>query len=244
MSATLEDSNLVSSLKKERKLILNSAEQKLDSRSHGRSIVKSISRDVDGLLISAWSHLGRDAAELVDIVAVGGYGRAELCPQSDWDILVLVDNPRDGIVNKKIQKFTQTIWDTGATLGHAVRTPAEARKFADSDHHGCTALLESRLLTGPGKFYAELMERSAQEQWTKKKRTDFCREKLEECMQRRVANGGTAFVMEPDCKNGKGGLRDVSTIFWLSMACCAASTTFLCPETKSVGPTGEFQSAR
>ena len=218
MITVAEDVDFAKSLKIERKAILNLAEGQLDSRSRGRSIVKSISREVDRLLITAWDTLGKDVSERVDIVAVGGYGRAELCPHSDWDILFLVDDTRANTVNNKIQKFTQVIWDTGATLGHAVRTPAEARKFTDSDHHGCTALLESRLLTGSGKFYTKLMESAAPERWTKKKRIEFCREKIEECTERRISNGGTAFVMEPDCKSGQGGLRDVSTIFWLSMA--------------------------
>ncbi|HCU90901.1 MAG TPA: [protein-PII] uridylyltransferase, partial [Gammaproteobacteria bacterium] len=106
----------------------------------------------------------------------------------------------------------------GANIGPAVRTPADTRKHIRDDPHAQTALLESRLLTGAGKLYAKVQETCGQQFWSKRQRVEFCVEKLAEFKRRRRAMGDTAFLMEPDVKNAKGGLRDVSTIFWLSMA--------------------------
>ena len=194
------------------------AQSRLDAQQGGRAVVKFISNAVDDLMIDLWREVAGDASDAIDLVAIGGYGRAELCPESDWDLLFLVPAARDAQINALIQRYAQIVWDSGAHLGHAVRTPDEAKTFAASDHHTRTALLESRLLNGSGELYARLQKSSAPRHWSKRQRIDFCRTKLEECATRRQHNGGTAFVMEPDTKNGKGGLRDVSTIFWLSMA--------------------------
>lgn len=214
---TVPDAELLATAKARRDAIMTSVEKRL-AVSGGRTIVKYVSRAVDELLQDLWHDVAGAAGPAVDIVAVGGYGRSELCPESDWDLLFLVDDPGDQTVNRLIQRYAQIVWDTGAHLGHAVRTPAEAREFAVTDHHSRTALLESRLLSGDGKRYALLQKSAAPENWSRRQRVDFCRTKIEECAERRHANGDTAFVMEPDCKNGKGGLRDVSTMFWLSMA--------------------------
>ena len=218
MATPLPELALLSSPKEVRSDILAGAQRRLDAQQNGRAIVKYISGAVDNLLITMWDDIAGDVGRAVDVIAVGGYGRAELCPHSDWDLLFLVADARNERVNSAIQKFAQAVWDTGATLGHAVRTPNEAREFADNNHHARTALLESRLLAGSGQLYGRLMRRAAQQHWSRRRRVDFCRTKITECTDRRQANGNTAFVMEPDIKDGKGGLRDVSTIFWLSMA--------------------------
>ena len=201
-----------------RQLILTGAQRRLNARQSGRTIVKYISKDVDALLIDLWRRVGAAASEVVDIVAVGGYGRAELCPHSDWDLLFLVPDQNNENCQAAIQRCLYILWDSGAHIGHAVRTPIETAEYADQDHHARTALLESRLLTGPGELYREVQKRCGQENWSKRQRIAFCSQKLEELHTRRAQMGDTAFLMEPDIKNGKGGLRDVSTIFWLSMA--------------------------
>ena len=212
------DVDLREHVKASRQVILADADSRLEAQQGGRDIVKYISRAVDDLLIDLWRHIaGADAAE-IDLVAVGGYGRAELCPHSDWDLLFLVPDLNDARTNAAVQTFVKIVWDSGAHLGHGVRTLAQARKFARDNHHARTALLESRLVYGRGALYARLQQTSGQQHWSKRERVEFCRQKLAECAARRRAQGDTAFVMEPDTKNGKGALRDVSTIFWLSMA--------------------------
>ncbi len=181
-------------------------------------MVKFISTEVDALLIDLWRRAGGAALEQVDIVAVGGYGRAELSPYSDWDLLFLAPDPDDEQVKAAVQRFLYALWDCGVQIGHALRTPVSTQDHARNDHHARTALLESRLLAGPGRLYAEVEKRCGQRHWSKRQRVDFCARKLQEFAERRRTTGDTAFLMEPDIKNGKGGLRDASTIFWLSMA--------------------------
>jgi len=207
----------VESLKSAHAKILNTTEKRLYGRQGGRAIVKMLSSSVDTFLIDLWSQVGGSDHANVDLVAVGGYGRSELCPHSDWDILFLVAEGRNTNLNQRIQSFIQCIWDSGAVLGHAVRTPREAREFSKTDHHSRTALMESRLISGSGMLYKQLQNSIHPQHWSRKQRLEFCILKMEECKVRRRSQGGTAFVMEPDCKNGQGGLRDVSTIFWLAM---------------------------
>ncbi len=218
VSAGMDDGELREFARSRRQDMLTAAAGKLDSNQGGRVIVKSISKAVDDLVRDLWCAVAGDRADEVDLVAVGGYGRAELCPHSDWDLNFLVKERHDAQIGAMIQRFAQVIWDSGAHLGHAVRTPDETRRFAETDHHARTALLESRLVSGSGQGFARLQKSSAPQNWTRRQRIEFCRTKLEECGNRRQAQGDTAFCMEPDCKNGKGALRDVSTIFWLSMA--------------------------
>ena len=211
------DLDLREYVKSRRQAIMTGADSRLDAHG-GRAIVKYVSAAVDELVVDLWRRVAGEVASTVDVVAVGGYGRAELCPHSDWDLLFLVPRADDAQVDQAIKTFSQLVWDSGAHLGHAVRTVAEARKFARDNHQARTALLESRIVHGSGRLYAELLKSSGQQHWSKRERVEFCTLKLDECASRRRAQGDTAFVMEPELKNGKGALRDVSTIFWLSMA--------------------------
>ncbi len=218
MNDVLYGQDLVAEMKSRRKDILVGTERRLEGRKDGRTIVKYISKSVDDLLLHGWKLLPEEVRMQVDVVGIGGYGRSELCPFSDWDILFLIPDRVEKKVSASISKFSQLIWDIGGQLGHSVRTISDAKKFFEEDHHARTAFLESRLIAGRGESYKNLYKLETPVNWDKKLRTEFCRHKIQECYERRLKLGNTAFCMEPDCKNGKGGLRDVSTIFWLSMA--------------------------
>ncbi len=205
-------------LKHYKKSILKNAETHLAGRKDGRYLVKNITIEVDHLIREAWRLTTKDNFGAVDIVATGGYGRSELSPHSDWDLLILVPEKVDNKTKRIITKFTQLIWDVGGNLGHSVRSIKDAKKFFNINHHARTAFLEARLLIGNGVLFNSLWSTENPQVWDIKKRKDFCQQKIEECFARHQKHGDTAFCMEPDCKNGKGGLRDVSTIFWLSMA--------------------------
>ncbi len=207
----------IEELKSTRKEILQVCEKRLDGRNNGRSIVKSFSSSVDDFIISIWQDCAISLTEDVDLIATGGFGRSELCPHSDWDLLILVDDDLSHELKKLLSKFAQMIWDSGANFSHSVRSVKEARAFFEIDHHARTAFLESRLLAGKGRLYSELSRTEAVENWDLYRQKNFCLQKLEESRVRRANFGDTAFCMEPNVKNGKGGLRDVSTIFWLSM---------------------------
>ena len=186
----MTDTEIKERVKQRRRETMAGAQSRLDAQQGGRAVVKFISSAVDELMIDLWREVAGDASDAIDLVAIGGYGRAELCPESDWDLLFLVSDARDAQINALIQRYAQIVWDSGAHLGHAVRTPDEARTFAASDHHTRTALLESRLLNGSGKLYARLQKSSAPQGWSKRQRVDFCRTKLEECAARRQHSGG------------------------------------------------------
>ncbi|MDX8412165.1 MAG: [protein-PII] uridylyltransferase [Mariprofundaceae bacterium] len=213
----MADTELKQMARQRRELMLKGAQRRLNARQDGRSIVKYMSREVDALLLDLWARIAGPRHGQIDLIAVGGYGRAELCPQSDWDLLFLHADGHDKALLADVERLLYVLWDIGAQIGHAVRTPVETLEHAWVDHHARTGLLESRLLVGEGGLYAQV-RKGAQQHWSKRQRKSFCEQKMEECAARRKAMGDTAFLMEPDIKSGKGGLRDVSTVFWLSMA--------------------------
>jgi len=109
-----------------------------------------------------------------------------------------------------------SLWDMGAKIGHAVRTVKETLEHVHEDWSSATAAMESRLLYGEGEHYSQLQKKLGQ--FFKKQRKAFVEAKLIELENRYARTGGTAFLMEPDIKESKGGLRDVQTVFWLAKA--------------------------
>jgi [protein-PII] uridylyltransferase len=171
---------------------------------------------VDELLIDLWQQQAPQAAAYVDLVAVGGYGRGELAPQSDWDLWFLVQESCPAEVEQEMQAFLISLWDIGAKIGHAVRTVKETMVHVNEDWESATAAMESRLLAGSGDLYGQMQNRL--NKFFKRKRKDFVEAKLAELEERHAHTGGTAFLMEPDIKEGKGGLRDVQAAFWIAKA--------------------------
>ncbi|MDQ6972541.1 MAG: [protein-PII] uridylyltransferase [Mariprofundaceae bacterium] len=182
----------------------------------GGSLVSELCSGVDGLLRDMWFELARDISDRVDLLAVGGYGRGELCPHSDWDIWFLMTDTGDEQVNACIERFIYVLWDMNIKLGHAVRSVDETMQAMGEDWSTATAALESRLLCGSGQCYAELEVKV--DAFFAKHRKAFVEAKLDEMQQRHSKTGDTAFLMEPDLKEGRGGLRDVQTVFWLARA--------------------------
>ncbi len=151
-------------------------------------------------------------------MAVGGYGRGELCPGSDLDLLLLHDRGRRdrADLGTRAERLWYPVWDAGLKLGHAVRTVKEAVALAGSDLNTATALLDTRLIAGhPG--LAEELARRATDQWraTASRRLTALRASVAD----RHANAGeVAFTLEPDLKEGRGGLRDVHALRWAEAA--------------------------
>ncbi|ATX81263.1 UTP--GlnB (protein PII) uridylyltransferase, GlnD [Mariprofundus ferrinatatus] len=180
----------------------------------GTELTRIMCSGVDELLISLWQKKAPTAAACIDLVLVGGNGRGELAPKSDWDIWFLVAGDCSEAVEEEIQGFLLALWDMGAKIGHAVRSVKECLDHVNEDWNSATAASESRLLTGPGQLYGELQ--AGLEKFFKKRRKAFVEAKLEEVKARHNRTGGTAFWMEPDIKEGKGGLRDVQAVFWMA----------------------------
>jgi len=185
-------------------------------QASGSALVRHLCHGVDGILVGLWRSCAGSASQEVDLLAVGGYGRGELCPHSDWDLwFLLPDQPNTGI-KEDITRFMYLLWDLGVEVGHAVRTIDETLAHIRVDWDSATAVIEARLLCGRGNTYAIFKEK-LNKQAKKRDRKMFIRAKLEEFDQRRLKMD-TAFLMEPDIKVGKGGLRDIQVVFWMGLA--------------------------
>jgi [protein-PII] uridylyltransferase len=150
----------------------------------------------------------------VALVATGGYGRAELCPSSDID-LILVHDKRVK-VERVAERIWYPIWDNGLKLGHSVSTVRQALSLASSDLTTATALLSCRLVDGDESLMTELAE-GARRQWRNGARRSLA-ELAERVASRHNSYGEVAFLLEPDLKEGRGGMRDVHALCWAEVA--------------------------
>ena len=156
---------------------------------------------------------GSDAVG-ISLVAVGGYGRSELCPQSDLDVMLLRNPRRD--VKAVAERVWYPIWDSGLKLGHSVCTQREALEIADDDLDTATALLSARHIAGDAALTMDL-KAAARSHW--ERRAKKWLEALDARVEARHAQAGeVAFMLEPDLKEGRGGLRDVHSLRWAQAA--------------------------
>jgi len=152
------------------------------------------------------------------LVAVGGYGRGELNIRSDIDLLLI----HRGGVTPALKEFTEALlyvlYDTGLDLGFVMRTPEECVTLARGDLNTLTSLLETRFLIGNRDINDELLRQIKTKLFTKKRVNRFIDEKIEESEKRYAKYGGSVFILEPNLKEGEGGLRDLHTARWILMA--------------------------
>jgi [protein-PII] uridylyltransferase len=177
---------------------------------------------VEQLLLLAWKKLV-PYLENVSLVAVGGYGRGELHPNSDVDLLILLgDDIGPSIPSGEIEAFVQLLWDAGFYLGHSVRTVQECGEGALEDVVTATTLMESRLLTGSMKLLDRMLEATSSSQiWGGR---EFFEAKFEEQQKRHERYHDTAYNLEPNIKEGPGGLRDIQMISWVTRRHFGAQT--------------------
>ncbi len=154
-------------------------------------------------------------AERLAIVAVGGYGRGELAPHSDVDLLFLRPYKQTPRGEQIVEFILYMLWDLGLKVGHATRSIDECLRLSRDDPTIRTALLESRYLWGDNALYAEFRKRFLN---TVVKGTgpEFVAAKLAERNERHKRMGDSRYVLEPNVKEGKGGLRDLHTLFWIA----------------------------
>lgn len=169
---------------------------------------------VDQILVQACRLHTKRCSERVALVAVGGYGRGTLHPYSDIDILLLLAGDTDSILQNSIGHFISFLWDTGLEVGHSVRTVAECQQAARDDLSFITSLMEARLLFGPEILFKNLQTAIAPEQiWNSRQ---FFLAKQAEQITRHHRYHDTAHNLEPNLKEGPGGLRDIQMIQWVS----------------------------
>ena len=155
------------------------------------------------------------AAERLGVVATGGYGRGELAPLSDLDLLFLRPYKQTPRGEQIVEFMLYLLWDMGLKVGHATRTVDESLRYADRDQTIRTALLEARYLWGDRALFDELIKGFTQKFLTGDGR-DFVEAKLAERDQRHQRMGDSRYVVEPNVKEGKGGLRDLHLLFWIA----------------------------
>ena len=185
-------------------------------------LVRALSRQMDGLvqggLDFAANRLFRTAnptkGEALAVLAVGGYGRGELAPHSDVDLLFLFPYKRTPHVEQMAEFLLYKLWDLGLKVGHASRSIAECIKLAQDDISVSTALLESRLVWGAAELEREF-RRAYERDIVAGHAAAFVEAKLAERDQRHQRTGDSRFLLEPNIKEGKGGLRDLQTLIWL-----------------------------
>ena len=151
----------------------------------------------------------------IALVAVGGYGRRELLPHSDIDVMILLERQNQNIHRSNIQSFTTLLWDIGLKVGHSVRSVKDCRSQAASDVTVMTALLEARIIVGAPDLMAK-MERQLNQRklWPAK---TFFEAKRREQLDRHAKSDHTEYSLEPNVKTSPGGLRDIQTIDWIML---------------------------
>lgn len=156
----------------------------------------------------------KTAAERLAILAVGGYGRAEMAPHSDVDIAFITPMKRAPWCEQVIEAMLYFLWDLGLKVGHSSRTVDDTIRMAREDLTIRTALLESRFVWGDEALYEETARRFWSEVANGSER-QFVSEKLTERNDRHKRMGDSRYVVEPNVKEGKGGLRDLQTLYWI-----------------------------
>ncbi len=154
------------------------------------------------------------AGERLAIVAVGGYGRGELAPYSDVDLLFLHPYKRTPHIEQMIEFSLYRLWDLGLKVGQATRSVDDCLRLARTDLQICTSLLEARFLWGERAVFGTFATRFAAEVVGGRGRV-FVEAKLAERDARHQRTGDSRYLLEPNVKEGKGGLRDLQTLFWL-----------------------------
>ncbi|WP_332815745.1 [protein-PII] uridylyltransferase [Ramlibacter sp.] len=185
------------------------------TRSVG-AVLRRLARHVDLVLQSLWreAQLPRGIA----LLAVGGYGRGELFPHSDVDVLVLLPDgaepEQDPALRQRLETFIGRCWDSGLEIGSSVRTVQECLDMAAADVTVQTSLLEARRLAGDGASFEQFRERFAR---AMDPRAFFVAKTLE-MHQRHTRYENTPYALEPNCKESPGGLRDLQVILWVARA--------------------------
>ncbi len=183
-------------------------------------LVRDRARMVDLVLCRAWS-LHAAAERDVALVAVGGYGRGELHPCSDIDVMILL--PKSGVARHDgIERFLAFLWDIGLEVGHSVRTIDDCQRESAADVSVATTLIESRLLTGPDNLFQAMRRALGQDNvWNPRQ---FFEAKVAEQTARHHRYHDTAYNLEPNVKASPGGLRDIQTIGWVAKRHFGADT--------------------
>lgn len=187
-----------------------------DTSLRGLDACRSLSDATDEWLAGLFDQAtaGVRGADKIVLLAVGGYGRRELAPQSDLDVLLVHDSVKD--IAEIASRIWYPIWDAGLKLGHSVRTPKETVKLCASDLDTATSLVTARVIAGNTALGGRVID-EAVASWRTRGR-QWLRELHGRVLERYAEAGEVAFMLEPNLKEGQGGLRDIHTLHWAVQA--------------------------
>ena len=216
-------SSVAQMLKAEMVAARAAAQAQLLKDRHGRRCAEQLCFVQDEIIrilfAAATQHLYKSpvpsGAERMAVVATGGYGRGLMAPESDIDLLFILPYKQTAWGEQVAEAILYCLWDMGLKVGHATRSVDELIRQARGDMTIRTAILETRFLTGDKPLYDELVERFDKEvvQGTA---AEFVTAKLAEREERHRRAGQSRYLVEPNVKDGKGGLRDLHTLFWIA----------------------------
>ena len=200
----------------------SSLEDRFRRGESAETLVAARSRFTDAVLGLAWRRFGLDVHPGRTLVAVGGYGRNELHPHSDVDLLILTRKTMRGADREKVKGFLAFLWDVGLAVGNSVRTVRECADEARRDVTVATNLMESRFVQGSVPLLARMRERTGPGRiWSSRR---FFEAKMREQRLRHRRFDDTGYNLEPNVKEGPGGLRDVQTVAWVARRHFGAET--------------------
>lgn len=222
----LEETSIKSDLARSARAYLQKGRSLLQERHRagagGYEIVSAFTTMVDHLIRHLFEVASQDYIRRYPslnprctLIAQGGYGRKELNPRSDIDLLFLYTWKVTPYVESVAEGLLYTLWDAGLEVGHATRSIAESIRLAGKDMKVKTALLDARYLSGDYSTYRDF-EKAVEEHLLGRNVDRFVRDKLEENRLRHESYGGSVYLLEPDIKEGEGGLRDIHTALWVA----------------------------
>jgi len=223
----LDDIPLHEGIKNYKTCLKESEQQLLDAFKNNitaNELVNNRAQIIDHVLKQAWQFfLGHSQTDdSPSLIAVGGYGRSELHPNSDIDLMLLLPCEDDSQWHDAITQFLTFLWDIGLEVGHSVRTLSDCVEQATADITIATNLMEARLLCGSQNMFEKMREQTGPEYvWPS---IDFFSAKWEEQIARHNKFDDTAYNLEPNIKEGPGGLRDIQMIGWVAKRHFGAET--------------------
>ncbi|MFZ1746946.1 MAG: [protein-PII] uridylyltransferase [Nitrospirales bacterium] len=204
--------------------------QRLMEGATGSEITQAFSDFMDALLIARFREViqqgntgVRAGWQQCCLVAMGGYGRRELAPYSDIDVMILTQGNQREVAEALSTGVFHRLWDLGFQVGHSVRSLAECLTIAEADLAACTSLMESRFLIGSASVFQEF-QRKFERRIIKKRAQRFVLDKIQEREREYAKFGETVFMLEPNIKKSKGGLRDLHLLQWVGQARYGAGT--------------------
>ena len=197
---------------------LKKADDSLATRFYNNESIDVLVKDraliIDEIILAVWTHFATDAKKQCALIAVGGYGRGELHPYSDIDLMILLSENESTDIDAKISRFLTLLWDIGLEVGHSVRSAQDCAIQSKDDVTVLTTLMEARLLSGPTELFKTMKKRISKDNiWAP---AAFYEAKYSEQINRHHRYDDTGYNLEPNIKGSPGGLRDIQMIGWIA----------------------------